>query len=129
MADGTNNMPDQTQALLALQQYSQQQSGNGKPAYLFGVLPMDTKVGLGFSSEGLVGKMIMPKKGGKPGLAEKIFNSVMEDCKKIAEGAGVMYSGNVTNGEMPISGLNNGGDSFVASVSSSRNGSQDVEIS
>ncbi len=117
--------PDQTQALLALQQHASQVAAGNKQGALFGLLP-DVQISP-FRAEGWGGKMIVQKKGGKPSLAEKIFGSITEDFKKMAEGAGVMYSGDLPTGT-PVAPGGGGDSSFTANISAPSIGSDSSDI-
>lgn len=110
MADGS--APDITQQLLQMQSLINASRGNGKPSFAFGVLPMEWNAvgGLGAQALAPLGKNVptlMQGTGKAGGMGDKLLQAmaaITEDCKKIAQGAGVMYSGNVTNGA-PDSGL------------------------
>ena len=119
MADG--QAPDQTQALLQMQSMIAAAAGNGaKGLPMFaGILPGGGKPidvgaslslkGKAFNTDGMVNKL--PQ--GKPRAADKLFNvvaSLGEDFKKMAQSAGVMYTGDLPTGT-PIS--SGGGGSFA----------------
>lgn len=77
-----------------------------KPGYLFGVIPLDWNASAPFAMQSCspVAKNIpslMPGSGKAGGLGDKFLQACMgvsEDLKKVASSAGVMYSGEVTNG-------------------------------
>ena len=102
--------PMQQQAAQQMQQLSQ--AMGGKPSYLFGIIPLDWSAGggLGMQSCSPFAKNIPAMGGGTGkagGLGDKFLQACMsvgDDFKKVAAEAGVMYSGNVTNGA-PTSGL------------------------
>ena len=110
MADGVTNVPDINQILL--QQQAAGMNRGGKPAFLFGVIPLECNVGGGMSMQSAapLGKNIatlFQGTGKAGGLGDKFlqaFQGAAEDFRKCAQNANVMYSGNVTNGT-PDSGL------------------------
>lgn len=131
MADGS--APDITQQLLQMQSMIAAAGGNngakGIPL-LAGLLPgggRDADVtsgptlkGKGFNADGMITRL--PQ--GKPKLADKMFQAIAgmsEDFKKIAQGANVMYTGDLPNGSLP-GAPSGGGGSFVDSIGGSRVG-------
>lgn len=121
MADG--QLPDQTQALLQMQSLIASARGN-KPSFGLGVIPMEWNCigGLDMKAAAPLAKNIAPliaSTGGKSGgLADKFlqtFASMAEDFKKMAQGAGVMYSGDLPNGSLPGGSIQGGGGSSFAS--------------
>lgn len=111
MADGG---PDIQQQLLAMQSLINSSASNGKPSFLFGVIPLDWQAGGSLSMQSLSPfaknvPTIFNGTGGKPGgIAAKFLEaiqSIPEDLRKRAQEAGVMYAGNITNGDgMPQGG-------------------------
>lgn len=124
MADGS--APDITQQLLQMQSMLAAAGGNngakGIPL-LAGLLPgggrdADVTSGLTLKGKGLNSEktfnIVTP---GKPGLGNKFLNAIAgmsEDFKKMAQGANVMYTGDLPNGSLP--GAPAGGGSFVDSI-------------
>ncbi len=103
---------DIQQQLLAMQSLINSSQGNGKPAYLFGILPLDINVGNSLSSTVMspFSKMIptlFNGSGGKPGgIAARFLDAIAaipEDLRKRAEEAHVMYEGDLPTGT-PVSG-------------------------
>lgn len=110
---------DLNQQLLQMQSLINSSSGNGKPAFLFGVIPLDINVGGGLSATTMSPFMkniptLFSGSGGKSGgIADKFLQAIMsipDDLKKRAQDAGVMYSG-----DLPSAG-GGGGGSFAANI-------------
>lgn len=111
---------DLAQQLLQMQALISSSASNGKPAFLFGVIPLDINVGGGLSATSMspLAKNIpalFAGSGGKSGgLADKFLQaiqSIPDELRKRAQDAGVMYSG-----DMPGGGSMGGGGSFAANI-------------
>lgn len=127
MADG--QLPDQSAALAQLQAaLSAQASNNGAKGapILAGVLPSggkDVDVGSGLSLKGKglnSDSMINRLPQGKPGLLASLKqqmgltgNQMFDDIRKVAQNAGVMYSGEVTKGSSLSNNAPGGGGGGV----------------
>lgn len=120
MADGS--VPDITQQLLQMQSMIASANGGGKVSpVLAALLPgagrdVDVFTGLSLKGKGLNGdKTLMLTAQGKPRLADKMFQAIAgmsEDFKKMAQNAGVMYTGDLPSGSLPGGGMS-GGSSFA----------------
>lgn len=105
-------MADQLQQMAAQQMQQLAQAMGNKPSFLFGVIPLEWNGQGPFALQtvGIGSKPIVQMQGtGKAGgLGDKFLQACagsLEDFKKCAADAGVMYAGNVTNGEPVISGI------------------------
>ncbi len=123
MAEGPSG-PDFASMFALINASRGQGQGSGASPLLACILPggaRDVDVGVGVScrGKGLNGdgtlKFASQRRGG---LMASLCNqmglngsSILEDCKKAAQNAGVMYAGNVTNGAPVSSGLPAGGGS------------------
>ena len=116
-----NNLPgpDLNAALLQLDQ--QMRSGNGKPSFVLGILP-NAEVGSGISlrSSGGFDKPIcylaqsFKNRRAQGSALENALSGMLEQFRKMASDANVMYAGEVTTGtsvqsNMPMSDGMSGG--------------------
>ena len=124
--------PDTAQQLLAMQSLINSSASNGKPAYLFGIFPMDINVGNALSATTMspFGKTIptlFSGTGGKPGgIGAKFLDaiaSIPEDLRKRAQEANVMYSG-----DLPSGSIFSSGSGFASNVGGSRGGDFDMSV-
>jgi hypothetical protein len=103
---------------------------NGKPAYLFGIIPLDMNASAPFSLNNVspISKNIPTlftgygKQGNKGDKLVQAVAGMLEDFKKMASEAGVMYQGDVSHGSIHSGGGEGG---FAASISS---GSNDIQM-
>ena len=85
--------------------------GSNKPAYLFGVIPLNMEVGnsLGLQGCAPLGKQIPALFSGSQKAANSAFlraiQSIPEQLKECAANAGVMYAGDITHGSSLSSGM------------------------
>ena len=110
---------DITQQLLQMQSLINASQGNGKPAFLFGWIPLDANVGGPFAMQSLspmtknIPTLFNGSGGKQGGLASKFLEaiqSIPEDLKKRSAEAGVMYAGDLPSGSI----LNGGGGGFTS---------------
>lgn len=128
MADG--QAPDQTQALLQMQSLiASSRGGNGGSPLLAAILPSGGRdvdactgfscKGKGLNSDGMINKLPQAKSKLIDSLMKQVGlsgSSILEDCKKAAQGVQAVYTGDLPSGSLPSA--DGGGMSFSAMVSS-----------
>jgi hypothetical protein len=128
MAEGPTGPSIDSGYLYRQTMQAQGQGGSGSAPIFFGAR-LDTNVGSPFAMQQAAlipfDKMIKPAKQAANGPVAGLLKqmglggaSIVEDLKKVAQNAGVMYSGDLPSGSLP--GTGGGGGSFAAMVSAGR---------
>jgi hypothetical protein len=138
MADG--QAPDITQALLQMQSLlnSQRSNSGGGAPIIAALLPgggRDIDVGAGLSSkgkglnaDGMMNKLPQAKPGLLASLKQQMGltgGQVFDDIKKCAQGAGVMYTGDLPTGT-PVNSGGMQGSSFADNIGPRSSGGMDI---